>query len=314
MVADGLLRRGAPEPDRSALRQIVSRSIDQLAEAWDPARAAMRNFRDLGGQWLDEPHPGDHVGRAIWALGQVGSGTSGVAERSRGLLREVLAADPPLDAPRSGALALLGLTRLPGHELGVTGRRRLARLAGHLADLLTANATDDWPWFEDELTYDNARLAQALISAGAAQRDATQLRLGLEALDWYCGQCGVDSSTVSLVGNRWRRRPDVRDGHDAGDVRDEGDEQPLDCAALVEACVEAYRTTGALEFAERSRNAFTWFHGRNRWRLSLHDEETGGCHDGVGPRGLNPNEGAESTLAYLQAWLALDAVDLLSPG
>lgn len=207
IVADGLLRRGGPERERPALQQMVTLGLDHIEDAWDGERAAMRNLRDLDGRWLDEPHTGDHLGRAIWALAQVGSGTGAAAERSREVLRRVLAAEPTLPAPRSAALAVIGLARLPGHELGSAGRRSLTHLSAGLASLLTTNATSQWLWFEDELTYDNARLAQALVSAGAAQRDATQLRLGLEALDWYCGQCRVDSGTVVLVGNRWRRRP-----------------------------------------------------------------------------------------------------------
>ncbi|WP_404386336.1 glycosyltransferase [Knoellia locipacati] len=312
IVADGFLRRGAPDRERVTLELMRTRGLDLLEDAWDGPSAMMRNFRDLEGRWVDDPHPGDHVGRTLWALGQVGSGVGEVAGRCRGLLHDILASDPPLDAPRTAAFAVIGLARVPAHELGTTGRRSLGQLAQQLGALYTKNATPEWSWFEDELTYDNARLAQALISAGAAQRDATLLRLGLESLEWYGGQCDVDSGAVSLVGNSWRRRPQGSGGAQSG--RDEGDEQPLDAAALAEACVEAYRTTGSPQFAERARAAFGWFHGRNRWGLTVHDPVSGGCHDGVGPRGLNANEGAESTLAYLQAWLALDSVDLLPPG
>lgn len=313
IVADGLLRRGAPDRDRAALEAMRRRGVDFLEDAWDGSSATMRNVRDLRGGWLDDPHPGDHVGRAIWALGHVASGADGTARHGRSLLHDILDADPPLPWPRSAALAVLGLTRLPRHLLGASGHHRLAALSEGLADLYSENATPEWRWFEDELTYDNARLAQALVSAGAARRDATQLGLGLEALEWYCGQCRVDSGTVVLVGNHWRRRPVEGAAGDAGDERlaDEGDEQPLDAAALAEACVEGFRTTGSPQYAERARTAYSWFQGRNRWWVPLYDATTGGCHDGVGPHGLNRNEGAESTLAHLQAWLALDSVDAL---
>jgi hypothetical protein len=91
---------------------------------------------------------------------------------------------------------------------------------------------------------------------------------------------------------------------------DEGDEQPLDAAALVEACVEAYRTTGRQLYRDRAVRALDWFHGRNRWGLALVDPVSQGCHDGVGPDGLNANQGAESTLAYLQARLAVAAAGI----
>ena len=308
MVAAGIARR---DPRQRAWTEVACRSAAFLEQAWDPGSGAMRNFRAVDGRWLDEPHDGDHVGRAIWALGEMGLGSSPLADRSRALLHDVVGADPVLSSPRSASLAILGLARLPVDLLPPEERQLLRRLGADLTSRYEAQASPEWPWFEDELTYDNGRLAQALVAAGAARRDADQVRLGLEALEWYCGQCAADSDAVVLVGNRWRRRdaaPVGSDEHD--DVGDEGDEQPLDAAALVEACVEAFRVTGSPTYCRRARDAFAWFHGRNRWGLRLYDESTGGCHDGVGPDGLNPNEGAESTLAYLQAWLALESVGL----
>ncbi len=302
LVAAGLARR---DPRQGAWAEVACRSAEFLAEAWEPGRGAMRNFRAVDGGWLDEPHHGDHVGRAIWALGEMGLGSSALAHGSRALLHDIVVADPVLSSPRSASFAILGLARLPVDLLPTEERHLLRRLGGHLTSLYEAHASPEWQWFEDELTYDNGRLAQALVAAGASRRDADQVRLGLEALEWYCGQCAADSDAVVLVGNHWRRR------HSApAPVAPEGDEQPLDAAALVEACVEAFRVTGSPTYCQRARNAFAWFHGRNRWGLSLYDEASGGCHDGVGPEGLNRNEGAESTLAYLQAWLALQSVGL----
>ena len=110
------------------------------------------------------------------------------------------------------------------------------------------------------------------------------------------------SPVVRLVGNSWRNR-DGRPDHG-------GDEQPLDAAALVEACVEALAATGQREHGRRAVHAFEWFIGRNHLELPVYDFATGGCHDGLGSEALNDNEGAESTLAFLQALLALDAAGL----
>ena len=74
--------------------------------------------------------------------------------------------------------------------------------------------------------------------------------------------------------------------------------------------MEAYRVTGSATYRARAVDAFGWFHGRNRWGLTVYDEDTGGCHDGIGRGGLNANEGAESTLAYWQARIALESVGL----
>lgn len=83
-------------------------------------------------------------------------------------------------------------------------------------------------------------------------------------------------------------------------------------SALTEALIEAWKYTGDREYAHRAVWAFEWFLGRNTHGLPVYDDLSGGCHDGLGPAGLNPNEGAESTLAYLQALLALESAGLQS--
>ena len=274
----------------------------------------MHNLREVGGTWLDEPHHGDHVGRAVWALGEVASGPSPLALRSRSLLDAVVAAWPADAPPRAVAFAVLGLARSsPGPA--DAGGAPLSALADELSRHYRRHQRPEWAWFEDELTYDNARLPQALIAAAGPLHDAGLLADGLEALDWYAQRCALGSGVVVLVGNRWRRRSENPTGRPPAerDRGTEGDEQPLDAAALVEACVEAYRATGAPSWGRHALEAYGWFHGANRWHTALYDDRTGGCHDGVGPGGLNLNEGAESTLAHLQARVALDDAGL-APG
>lgn len=303
VVADGLVTRH-PHPD--GLEDMSEEALAFLEDAWDAGTASMRNFRAADGAWLDAPHEGDHLGRAVWALGEVGGGPTRAARRSRTLVRRVLDAGPAFPAPRSTAFAVLGLARLPAARHLAPEVEHLDRLAHGLLARLDRRPDPRWHWFEDQLTYDNARLPQALLAAGARLAHPDLLSGGLESLEWYVRQVGLDTGPVVLVGHRWRRRPDGPP--DPGD--DEGDEQPLDAAALVEACVEAHRVTRSPQWARRAIEAFAWFHGRNRWGAVVHDPASGGCHDGVGPAGLNANEGAESTLAYLQAWLALEGAGL----
>jgi hypothetical protein len=204
--------------------------------------------------------------------------------------------------PRAMAFATIGLARAGADELGEDATDVLRLLAGKLADLQRANASDTWYWPEDFLSYDNARLPQALIAAGARLGDADLTREGVRALEWYAGETNLDGEWLRLVGHHGRRRGQPRPG--------DGDEQPLDAAALVEAEVEAFLVTGDSARGRDAVRAFEWFLGRNRLRLSVYDFATGGCHDGLGASAVNGNEGAESTLAYLQALLALDAAGL----
>ncbi len=283
---------------------MLARSLSFLRHAWDPALRGMHNFLSYDRRWLDEPHGGDHLGRAAWALGEViGSDLSpAVRDPSLILLREMLPALEEQHWPRTMAFAAIGLARADLVALGERGSVLLRALADRLADEQRDNGTPDWYWAEDVLAYDNARLPQALIAAGTRLDDVKLRDEGLRALEWYAAECDIDGPFVRHVGHLGRRRGTPAPG--------DGDEQPINAAALVEAHVEAYVARGAEADARRAVRAFEWFVGRNRLEQSVYDFTSGGCHDGLGKTALNRNQGAESTLAYLQALLALDAAGL----
>jgi len=300
IVALGLGRTTGAE----AYPRMLARSLGFLRHAWSADGRGMHNFMSYDRRWLDQPHGGDHFGRAAWALGEVVAAepVPALLEPSLILLREMLPALAEQRWPRTMAFAALGLARADPELVGGDATDVLRALAGRLADLQRANASPDWYWAEDLLIYDNARLPQALIAAGARLREWEMVREGIRSLEWYAGELGIEGPFLQLVGHRGRRRGEPRPGR--------GDEQPLDAAALVEAEVEAFVAGGDETRARHAVRAFEWFLGRNRLQLSVYDFATGGCHDGLGESEVNGNEGAESTLAYLQALLVLDAAGL----
>lgn len=286
--------------------RILARSLGFLRHAWVAERAGMHNFLAYDRRWLDEPHTGDHFGRAAWALGEVIAITPSAAllEPSRILLGELLPTLADQRSPRTLAFAILGLAHADPAAVGDGAEDVLRALAERLATQQRANADPGWYWAEDALAYDNARLPQALIAAGARLADDELLAEGLRSLDWYAGEVGVDGAYPRHVGHVGRERGTPHPGP--------GDEQPLNAAALVEAEVEAFLATGEETFGDRAVRAFEWFLGRNRLGVPVYDFATGGCHDGLGEHVVNTNEGAESTLAYLRALLVLDAAGLQS--
>ena len=188
---------------------MLARSLGFLRHAWDAERGGMRNFMSYDRRWLDEPHGGDHLGRAAWALGEVVAAepVRALRDPSLILLREMLPALAAQRSPRTMAFAALGLARADPGVVGDDAGRGPARAsAARLADLQRANASPDWYWAEDVLTYDNARLPQALIAAGDRLGDAEMLGEGLRALDWYAGELDIDGPWLQLVGHRGRRR------------------------------------------------------------------------------------------------------------
>jgi hypothetical protein len=263
----------------------------------------MRNFMSYDRRWLDEPHLGDHVGRAVWGLGEVIADCrqASIADPAIRLFDELLPSVERCEFLRSTAFGLLGVARaanLLGDRLNDVQRR----LADRLLASYREHRSDAWRWFEPRLTYDNARLSQALIAAGRSLNDHEMMDIGVETLEWCAGQCGVGGDYIRLIGNEWREKDNP--------TFNAGDEQPLDAAALVEAEVEAFLVTNDRAHAAHALQAFDWFLGRNHYGVPVYDFATGGCHDGIGPGGLNPNEGAESTLAFLSSLLVLDAAGL----
>jgi glycosyltransferase involved in cell wall biosynthesis len=297
------------QPDDQTFSRMVTRGLSFLHHAWDPEDQAMHNMMSYDRRWLDEPHGGDHLGRAYWALGAVVAAQPprAVAAPSLRLLEELAPAIERTDSLRTVAFAVIGLTRPPLDAMPAPLRRLLGVLANRLLDVYTKFRTDKWRWFENNLTYDNARLPQALIAAGDRLGDVAMLTAGLEALDWYGTQCALDGPAVRLVGNGWHRSSETPFVTPL-----DGDEQPLDAAALVEALTDALAATDQRVHGQRAVRAFEWFLGRNELGKPVYDFATGGCHDGLSAQSLNDNEGAESTLAFFQALLALESAGLQS--
>ena len=291
--------------DEQLWTPIVYRSLAFLHDATDE-RPGMRNFMAYDRRWLDEPHVGDHVGRAIWALGEILSTAwaTALVEPTQRLLDSLVRG---LDGPtslRTDAYATLGLARLDPDRLDNPARRLLECCVDRLSAAYQATASEDWLWFEDALAYDNARLPQALIAGGAVLGREDEIASGLEALRWLGDQSGLANGMLRPTGHLGRKRHDSASGG--------GDEQPLEASAFVEAELMALAVTGEREHGARARLAFDWFLGRNHLNRPLYDFATGGCSDGLGAEDTNHNEGAESTLAFHRAALLLDASDLSS--
>ena len=301
VVALELARRG----DEQMWTSIVYRSLAFLQDATDPG-AGMRNFMGYDRRWLDEPHTGDHVGRSIWALGEILSTAwaPAVVGPTGRLLDEIVGTLEPKTSLRTGAYAVLGLARLDPDRLQPASRRLLEHAADRLAAAFETHASPEWRWFEDALAYDNARLPHALIVAGVALGRPELTETGLDALHWLGDESGLAEGMLRLTGHLGRRRTEPAPGS--------GDEQPLDASAFVAAELAAFAVTGAPENAARAQSSFDWFLGRNRLHRPLYDFATGGCSDGLGEETANGNQGAESTLALHRSALLLDAAGLPS--
>ena len=210
------------------------------------------------------------------------------------MLERGLPAVVAFTSPRAWAFTLLGIE---GDACdAVPGLRALRdELIGRLMRCRDACAGPDWPWFEGSITYENARLSQALIRSGSALGDRKGVAAGLERLRWLARMQTAPPGHFRPVGSHGF--------HTRHGERADFDQQPVEAQAMVSACLEALRATGDPGWWQEALRAFEWFLGRNDLGLPLHDPETGGCRDGLHHHRANENQGAESTLA-LQLSLA----------
>jgi glycosyltransferase involved in cell wall biosynthesis len=267
-----------------------------LNHAFVEETARFRNFLSFDRRWLEEAGSEDSQGRALWALGAVVGRTAkaGLRAWAAALFERALPPVTEFTSPRAWAFAILGL-----HEYlrvlhgDLMANRLRVELSERLMGRFEANWAEDWPWCEDILTYDNARLPHALILAGRWTENAAMRELGLRSLRWLTERQTVDSGHFRPIGSNgfWKR------GGDAARF----DQQPVEAAATVGACTEAYYATGDPGWKKRAVQAFEWFLGSNDLRQPLYDATTGGCFDGLHENRVNQNQGAESTLAFLVA-------------
>jgi len=287
-----LLGELGEEPEE--LRTMATTCAAFLHHAFDPELRRFHNHLSFDRRWLDDCGSEDCHGRALWALG-VGVGRSpyrGFQMLAGQLFALALPALTEFTSPRAWAFGLLGideyLRRLEGDSLVNQTRETLV---AKLMDLFARSSKPDWQWFEEELSYDNAKLAHAMIVSGRATGRAAVLDMGLAALGWLTEAQTSENGHFRPVGsNGFYRR---------GGARAMFDQQPIEAQATVSACLEAYRATSDLRWYEQAQRAFDWFMGWNDLGLELYSPESGGCSDGLHVDRLNGNQGAESTLAFL---------------
>jgi glycosyltransferase involved in cell wall biosynthesis len=285
------------------LSRMTSTYAAFLNYAFDRGSGRFRNFMSFDRAWLEEVGSEDCQGRALWALGAC-------VHRSRRRELQFWASElfdlalPNLVETRSlrtWAFSLLGVC----HYLErLSGARQASEVRDTLLDRLIAAyerfADEEWCWFEDELTYDNARLCHGLIAGGRSAGNDEAMDIGIKALTWLVDQQKAPAGHFRPIGSEgfYRR----------GNDRAQFDQQPLEACATLSACVEAYHVTDDPTWLTEARVAFEWFLGSNDLGLELYDAKTGGCSDGLQEDRVNQNQGAESTLSFL---LALAEMKLL---
>jgi len=279
----------------AAVARSADRSVRFLEDAFVPESGRFRNFRAAAGDWLDSGGSEDSHARAMIGLAAVAAevGDPDLVERASRLFARSLPAARSLTNLRPVAAAILACdAALDGGLDGETEalqRQLVGRLAGAFDGVASAA---DWPWPEPVLTYENAILPRALLVAGKRMGDDRLVEAGCGVLDWLIEQQTSNDGAFSPVGNGWWPR---------GGARSRFDQQPIEATTTLLAAEAAFAATGDERYRRAARMAYQWFLGDNLVGVRLADPSTGGCFDALTPRGVNPNQGAESTLMWLTA-------------
>ena len=274
-----------------------------LNHAFDRKSGRFRNFMGFDRHWLEDVGSEDCQGHALWALGLcvAQSGPGSLPMLAAQLFEQALPVAAEFTSPRAWACTLIGigeyLRRLSGDRRVTQFREALtAKLLQRYADA----ATDEWQWFEEVVSYANAKLPHAMILSGRSMNNPTMVELGLKTLRWLVKVQTSEAGSFRPVGsNGFYAR---------GKVRALFDQQPIEAQCTVSACIEAYHATNDTAWLAEARRAFEWFLGRNDLGLVLYDSTTGGCRDGLHVDRLSQNQGAESTLAFLLSLAEMQAL------
>ena len=275
-----------------------------LEHAFNARNKRFRNFLGYNRRWLEEQGSEDSHGRALWALGTVlgRSSNSGLRGAAGRLFEYSLPAVVEFHSPRACAYAVLGIEEYLHSYPGDRDAQRVRfALAQRLLAMYESIQRPDWKWFENVVAYGNARLPQALLLAGSACGNEPMLSAGLDSLEWLMEtqRCPTLGHFVPIGSQGFLHR---------GEQQARFDQQPVEAAGAVSACLQAYRVTADDRWRKAAWSAFNWFLGDNDLQLPLYDSETGGCRDGLHPERANQNQGAESTLSFLMALLEMSSL------
>lgn len=294
------------ELDSEIVFSLGYRYLSFLWYAYNQKSKRFRNFMDYQRNWLEESGSEDSHGRALLSLGTVlGRAISPKLPTIAGrLFEEALPSILSTKSPRAWAFGLLGINE---YLKRFSGDRRAENVRDELTsrflELYKNNRKVDWPWFEQELSYCNATIPHALIVSGSSMMNDDLLKTGLDSLNWL-----VDLQKAKSDGGHFI--PIGTNGFYArGGQIARFDQQPVEAQSMISACLDAYCITNDIVWKQEALRIFEWYLGRNDLKVSLYDPSTGGCRDGLHQDRVNENQGAESTLAFLQSNLEMRLVE-----
>jgi|SRR3989344_3046070 len=260
---------------------------------------SFHNFLSFTEKILDSEGSEDSIGRTIWALGEMIKACPDQTMRQEAkTIFDRASIHHHLEHPhlRSKSYILLGL-------LAADQKEEAIRWADKLVVIYQKNTKSDWRWFENYLSYANAALPYALAEAGRVLNKQSYITVAEEAMVWLDLVSRIDGKPAPIGQAGWYFK---------GGVKAEYDQQPLDASDMVLAFALLYQATKNIIYLNKSLEWMDWYRGNNSQGVAVFNDVTNGVYDAVTPGGVNKNQGAESIVTYLLAYLILSN-DVISP-
>jgi hypothetical protein len=271
---------------RGVAQRLAHGALDFVVRA-QVSDGRFRNRLGPDGRWLDDAATGDWWGRALWGLASAAvhrPDQPGRCAAWEAFERGLRHRSPWV---RSMGFAALGVTLLMDH--GARSHDMVAMLVDFLDMVPPAGHNPSWVWPEDRLSYANATLAEAVMASAHSLGRPAGVDEGLAMLSWLLAS-ETAAGHLSVTPTRGRTRQDCRPGFD---------QQPIEVAAMAEACGRAYRLSGDHRWLRGLRSCSEWFAGANDAGLVMYDPRNAAAYDGLQPISVNLNQGAESSLALV---------------
>lgn len=283
--------------DIDELSRLTSIYLSFIDYAFNPANGRFRNFMSYERQWLEEEGSEDSAGRTMWALGYAAAYTytSNFYYHSDHLFKKALGHIDYISHPRALAYLVLGLAyhcQMHGEASVIS---MLEDRVQRLSSFFNKTIHNEWLWYDNIVTYANSRIPQALILSGMFLKKTDLINRGLKILDWLIEKQFIDN-IFSPIGNKGWLTPQGKALFD---------QQPIEAHGMLDACLQAEEYVKDGKYADYALKAFAWFTGENNCSSALYDFATGGCRDGLHQEGVNLNQGAESTLAWLMSLMSI---------
>ncbi len=256
-----------------------------------------RNFLSFSRQFLDEVGSEDSFGRAIWAIGYLlnNSPNDSFYQTGKQIFDKARPQFTKIKSIRSIANTIIGISHyLKSHSWDDGMIETLKILSNNLAEHYEQNNHDNWHWYEALLAYDNAILPLAMLHATEILNDEKIKTIAFDSMH-FLEKKTMSQGYLSIVGNeKWHKKDKERSIFA---------QQPVDAMVMVLMFRQAYNISDQKEYLRKLFKSFKWYLGDNDLRMNLFNHETKGCFDGLESYGVNQNQGAESTLAYLISYL-----------